>query len=240
MDSEQQAGILILDDALSVRLWDPWLARVTGISADEARGKPRASLFPDLESRGMMRRLRRVVREGSSEVMAPALHKYLLRCPPQTPSAHFDAMQQHVVVAPLSDGEAVVGAIVTIEDVTERLEREKNGPDLQSAAAPSPNSQGVGPRGSGITDTLVGAFDDGDWRLRRAAVHALAGDTGREAIGRLVLALRTQFDNASVLNSALQALALLDVDVVTPLGDLLQAPEADVRSYAASTATRAG
>ena len=62
---------------------------------------------------------------GSAQVLAPALHKFLIPCAPSAASEEFDHMQQRVVVGALRDDERVVGLVMSIEDVTERLERER-------------------------------------------------------------------------------------------------------------------
>ena len=89
-------GIFTTDAQLRVRTWDDWLARVTGISADDARGKPLTTLIPDLEARGLLARFQRVLAEGSVQVLATAFHQYLIPCSPTIPSRYFDRMQQRV------------------------------------------------------------------------------------------------------------------------------------------------
>ncbi len=164
---DRAIGICITDKDLTVRSWDPWLARATGIPAAVARTRSLAALFPDLEGRGLLRRLQRVVDEGVVEVLAPALHHYLIACEPLTPSRHFEFMQQRVTIAPLRDGESIIGAILGIEDVTDRLDRERDvvvegGSGDEVAPAP----------------VLTGALGHDDWRVRRAAADGLAQQSG--------------------------------------------------------------
>ena len=83
------------------------------------------ALLPDLEKRGLLKRFQRSLKDGVVEVLAPAFHHYLIPCAPVTPAKHFDKMQQRVTIAPLRDDDAIAGLIVTVEDVTERLERER-------------------------------------------------------------------------------------------------------------------
>src|SRR5215813_2416689 len=119
-------GIFTTDANLLVGAWDDWLAEVTGISASAARGTSLAALFPDLELRGMLAPFARVLDQGIVEVLAPTFHHYLFACAPKSPSKHFDRMQQRVTIAPLREKDSVVGTIVTIEDVTARLDRERD------------------------------------------------------------------------------------------------------------------
>ena len=58
-------------------------------------------------------------------MLAPALHHYLFACAPTEPSTGFDRMQQHVTIGPLREDGRIVGLIVTVEDVTARIDRER-------------------------------------------------------------------------------------------------------------------
>lgn len=71
-----------MDRDLIVRSWDGWLGDVTGVAESDANGRYLADLFPDVETRGFIARLRRVVESGAVEVLAPAFHQYLIPCPP--------------------------------------------------------------------------------------------------------------------------------------------------------------
>ncbi|HEX8335988.1 MAG TPA: PAS domain-containing protein, partial [Pyrinomonadaceae bacterium] len=106
-------------------MWDAALERLTGIPADAARGRPLVELIPRLEERRLLGRFRRVIAEGVVEVLAPAFHQYLIPCPPAAPSEHFERMQQRVTIAPLREEGRISGALVTVEDVTARVERER-------------------------------------------------------------------------------------------------------------------
>jgi PAS domain-containing protein len=107
-----------------IQIWDAALERLTGIPADSARGRPLVELVPGLEERRLLAHFRRVIDEGVVEVLAPAFHHYLIPCPPSAPSERFDRMRQRVTIAPLKEEGRVVGALVTVEDVTARKERE--------------------------------------------------------------------------------------------------------------------
>src|ERR671913_802631 len=122
--SDNSIGVFTTDASLVIQIWDAALARLTGIPADAARGKTLAELLPDLEVSRLLARFRRVLDEGVVEVLAPAFHHYLIPCAPSRPSKHFDKMQQRVTIAPLREDDRTVGALVTVEDVTARIERE--------------------------------------------------------------------------------------------------------------------
>lgn len=221
--AEQSLGIFTTDADLVLRSWDNWMARVTGISADAACGRKLTDLFPELESRGMIKRFNRVLAEGIVEVLAPAFHHYLIPCPPQTPSPHFGNMQQHVTIMPLRENGDIVGLIVTVEDVTARLDRERETGPAQSLPEEAARHAGK----------LTDALDDEDWRVRKMAVEGLARHGGPEAVRELLRSLRDEHRNLNVLNSALQVLALSDLDVTLSLVEFLDAEDTELRIYAA-------
>ena len=227
-------GVFTTDAALVVQSWDRWIADATGIDEDAARGRGLAELFPELESRGLLGRLRRVADSGEVAVLAPAFHEYLLPCPPRTASTRFAHMQQHVTLAPVRVDGAIGGVVVTIEDVTARRERERDlAEQLQSA------DEGVRLHAvrelaeSSVAGPLVGALGDQSWRVRMAAAEGLARERDDTAIEALVAALRERHRDPAVLNAALTALVRASRDVVPALLPLMDSSDADVRTYAA-------
>ena len=118
-------GILTTDTDLVVTTWDATLEQMTGIPADRARGHRLEEIVPDLRSRMLIDLIREPLISGSAQVLAPALHKFLIPCAPLEPSHEFEHMQQRVVVGALRDAHRSVGLVMSIEDVTERLERER-------------------------------------------------------------------------------------------------------------------
>lgn len=201
-----QVGILIVDATLTVRTWDGWLAAATGIPSAEAVGRPLASVVPTIVERGFLARFEQVLATGEVQVLAPAFHRYLVPCPPRAPSPHFDRMQQRVTLGPLTEGERVTGVMATIEDVTARLDRERE---------------------------LAAGLRDGDWKVRRASVEQLAHEAHPDLLESLLASLRVEHRDFNVLSSALQLLATSDVDVTAPLAALLREPDADLRIQAA-------
>ncbi len=88
--AESVVGVFTTDAELKIKVWDNVLVRFTGVSFDEARGKQIHQLFPEIETRGLARKLETVLKNGTVEVLAPAFHRYLIPCPPQKPSTRFD------------------------------------------------------------------------------------------------------------------------------------------------------
>ena len=231
-----QIGVFTTDADLVVRVWDATLARLTGISEESASSQDLTALLPDLEKRGLLKRFQRSLKEGVVEVLAPAFHHYLIPCAPLNPSKHFEKMQQRVTIAPLRDDDAIAGLIVTIEDVTERLERER---DLAARLAEGDETARLNAAETisedEIYDTapLLGALSDESWRVRRAAIKGVSQRAAPEAIAVLLSSVVENHHNPSLLNSALQVLAASDVDTVSSLMELLKNPNADLRMQAA-------
>jgi HEAT repeat protein len=219
-----------------IQVWDATLARLTGISEESACRQALTTLLPDLEKRGLLKRFERSLNDGVVEVLATAFHHYLIPCAPVTPAKHFEKMQQRVTIAPLRDGESIAGLIVTIEDVTERLERER---ELAARLAQGDEATRVNAAETLSDDqtydaaTLLNALSDESWQVRRAAVRGVSQRAAPEAISALLNSVVENHQNPSLLNSALQVLASSDVDTLSPLLNLLNGRDPDLRMQAA-------
>ena len=238
VDTQTQSavGVFTTDTNLIIKVWDATLARLTGISEEAATGQLLTTVVPDLERRGLLRRCQRSLREGVVEVLAPAFHHYLIPCAPLTPGKHFTKMQQRVTIAPLRDGDTIAGLLVTIEDVTTRLERER---ELAALLAHSDETtrlsaaRTLSDDASYDTAPLLGALSDDSWRVRRAAVEGISQRAVPETIAALLKSLVVNHQNPALLNSALQVLAASDVATLSSLLELLKGDDADLRMQAA-------
>ena len=219
-----------------IQVWDATLARLTGISEESACGQALTALLPDLENRGLLKRFQRSLHDGVVEVLATAFHHYLIPCDPVTPSNHFDKMQQRVTIAPLRDDTTIAGLIVTIEDVTERLEQER---ELAARLAQGDEAtrlsaaERISEDASLDATSLLDALSDESWRVRRAAISGVSQRAAPEAIEALLNSVVENHQNPSLLNSALQVLTSSDVDTFSPLLGLLKGPNSDLRMQAA-------
>ena len=229
-------GVFTTDNHLVIQVWDATLVRLTGISDESASGQSLTALLPDLEKRGLLRRFQKALNDGVVEVLAPAFHHYLIPCAPLTPSKHFDKMQQRVTIAPLLDGEVVAGLIVTIEDVTERLERER---ELAARLVEGDEATRLNAAETLSDDQtfdatpLLDALSDDSWQVRRVAVKGVSQRAAPEAIAALLSSVVQNHHNPSLLNSALQVLAASDVDALSALTELLKNPDPNLRMQAA-------
>lgn len=197
-------GILTVDADLVVRTWDGWLSAHTGIA--DAVGRPLTAVVPDLESRGLLQRFQQVLATGEVQVLAPAFHHYLIPCPPRQPSRFFDRMQQRVTLGPLREGSAIVGVMAAVEDVTPRIDRERE---------------------------LAERLRADDWKVRRAAVQELSREANPDLFQALVASLRVEHRDFNVLSSALQLLAASELDLTGPLVALMRDPDPGLRMQVA-------
>jgi HEAT repeat protein len=149
-------------------------------------------------------------------------------------------MQQHVTIAPLRAGDAVVGVTVTIEDVTARRDRERElarrlaHPDeAERLRAVRELGASRGADDDPPAEPLAGALGDASWKVRRAAAESLARVRGVEAAALLLAAVRERHRDLAVLNAAISAIRETRYDVVPALVAMLDDADADVRTYVA-------
>lgn len=218
MDSAPTLGVVTTDRLLAVRGWNEWVATATGLPESAVVGRPlldfvaseRADFYRDL--------LTEVIATGSARVLAPAFHKYLIECAPQSPSAHFDHMQQRVTIAPLLTNNATVGLLITIEDVTERLDRERSVAALTHPAD---------------AERRTAALASEDWQVRGLAVRHLQQSASVDELRYLFDTLHRDHQDLNVLNSALRVLIAAGRTVVEPLVQMLSDQAANLRMHAA-------
>ena len=82
MPAQPAFGMFSIDTRLVVRTWDPWIAAISRVAPEHALNRPLTEVIPDLEPRGLLGLLRGALERGAVEVLAPAIHEYLIACPP--------------------------------------------------------------------------------------------------------------------------------------------------------------
>jgi HEAT repeat protein len=179
--------------------------------------------------------LRRVADGVGVEVLAPALHKYFLPCAPRDRMSRFERMRQHVTISPLLDRDGVAGVVVTIEDVTDRFDRERRlAAELDSSdEAVRLHAAKALAAGGDSAMLLANSLTDESWRVRRVAAEGMADSGGRDVIDTLIEALRNHHRDLGLLNAALSALTRTRDDAVTSVARLLELDDVDLRTYAA-------
>lgn len=194
-----------------IRTWDSWLVQATGRSAGEVCGRRVTDLFPEIERRGHLAAFERALLQGSVELLVPKLHGFLIQCPAKE-GARYPHMQQRTVIAALREsppvGEAagpVTGLMITIEDVTARLESE------------------AAPLAAGIET----------WQSRRAAIQEIAASHEATPVRDLIQRLKTEHRDPNLLNTVLPLLASGAWESLEPLAELARDEDGEVRMYAA-------
>ncbi len=241
-----RVGVFTTDADLVVKTWDPTLAQMTGIPTARAEGQPLETLIPDVTARVAADVLREPLTSGSIRVLAPALHRYLIPCRPTEPSTEFAHMRQRVAIGALrNDEQRIVGLMFTVEDVTPRVERERQLARTLRAGTPVDRAAAVRELAAleepGDLGPLHAALSDDDWQVRRTAVRALSTGQPATLVDAVVTALRDGHRNFSLLSSALELLSVTGIDVTDALISLIDHPDPDLRIQAAlALGTQAG
>ena len=179
-------GVFTTDRDLKIKVWDNGMIRFTGLAAEDARGKEVQLLFPEIKSRGLLQTLEKVLADSVVRVLAPAFHRYLIPCSTQKPSQRFDRMLQRVTIAPVEEDGEVVGLIITIEDVTERIERERELDELLASTDEQVRLEAIKEitRSEEINNRmpLVTTLKDENWQVRKAAIEGLSKRAAPDAI----------------------------------------------------------
>ena len=233
-------GVFTTDSDLIIRLWDPTLERMTGRTARDVVGQPLVAAVPRVSEKRLLDRFERSLSEGTTEILAAALHGFLIPCPTLEPSEFFNEMRQNVKISPLRQDSKLTGLIVTVEDVTQTLDRklalsaklkhEQRAVRLEGAREISAET---GPITRDTAGPVISALADEDWRVRRRLVDAMGRRAAPDAIDALFAALKQRHLDFATVNSALQVLRSTSVEVVEPLIGLLSSSETDLRMHAA-------
>ncbi|HEY0674487.1 MAG TPA: HAMP domain-containing sensor histidine kinase [Longimicrobiales bacterium] len=119
------AGCVMVDQQLVVRGWNRWLESASDLSASAVIGRKLTDVLPLADDSIAVRSLRRAL-AGESVVLAQQFHQFMLPLAPPPGFVGLANMQQSARVVPhkLENGE--VGAVALIQDVTERVIRERD------------------------------------------------------------------------------------------------------------------
>ena len=119
IDRVATQGIFTTDRDLRVHTWNRWIEQYTGRAAAEIIGRPLLEVLPELAVRGLDGHYRAAL-DGEPRVLAYTFHKYLVAARPGSAEP-----AQSARIAPLEvDGE-IIGTITVVEDVSERVARER-------------------------------------------------------------------------------------------------------------------
>lgn len=113
-------GIIVLDQQAKVIIWNDWLTKYTGLTADEVLGRYWNDLFPQLVSGRLRQSIDAVLKHGMASFISHSLHKAAL--PLFDRLQHF--IEQQVIVKPVVD-KGVRYCLIQINDVTAMVSRER-------------------------------------------------------------------------------------------------------------------
>ena len=116
-------GILVTDTDLKIWYCNRWIEKHTGKRVTDLVGSELLAAFPEIEERGLDRFYWDAV-AGESRILSHRLHGYLLST---TSGAGSELVQpqQSSRISALTDGDAIIGTITIIEDVSDRADRER-------------------------------------------------------------------------------------------------------------------
>lgn len=220
-------GILTTDVDLIIQSWDENLAKITGKNSADVCGISLLEIVPELkENQDFFHCITEVLTTGIHQTFAPIFAPYLIPCLPQSISIYCDKMQQEVIISSLTEVEQIKGLIITIEDITPKIEEEKNlQQQLEMATKEAQNNQQF--------STIIEKLDDENWAIRQQVVHQLVKKKQPEITAELIKLFRQEYHNPNILNSVIQTLSLSKIDPIPALIECLQEPEDDLRIYSA-------
>jgi len=144
-------GIFVTDERLIVRRWNHWLAAKTGRSSQEIVGHSLLAIYPALVERGVDAYYRDAL-GGEVRILSERFHKFLLPITRKFHGAGLTEMAQSARIEPLRDGDAVIGTITLIEDVTERVIAER---ELRNQIAASEQARRLAEEASRLKDEFL-------------------------------------------------------------------------------------
>lgn len=121
---DTRQGFFATDERLRVVVWNRWMEVHSGRRAPDVIGRPLLELYPDIEERGI-REYYDAALDGRVTILSHGLHQFIIALPPTHTGLGLAHMPQTGSINPLIEGGGVVGTITAIEDVSERLARER-------------------------------------------------------------------------------------------------------------------
>jgi diguanylate cyclase (GGDEF)-like protein len=119
-------GVVVLDGARRVVLWNQWMERHSGLSADTVMGQDFLELYPELRARRVDAAIGQALRDNFPSLLSQTLNKspFALYSSPAT-AARNERMQQAVAVTPIDIAGAPRHCLIQVHDVSIAVGREK-------------------------------------------------------------------------------------------------------------------
>ncbi|MBY0494210.1 MAG: response regulator [Cyanobacteria bacterium] len=140
-------GLFTTDRDLRIRTWNRWLATATGLQPEAVIGEVLTDIVPSLAERGLDACYHNALK-GHATVLSHTLHRHLLPCQQEDGSL----MPQTGRIAPLVDGDEIVGTITLVGDVSERVVAERQ---LRAQIAAAEDARAIAEAASRAKDEFL-------------------------------------------------------------------------------------
>jgi signal transduction histidine kinase len=147
-DSATQ-GILTTDGSLRIVSWNRWLVAATGITEDNAVGRPLLDVLPSFAERGFEQYYGDAL-NGIVTVLSYSLHRFIL--PNRAETDKDQPTPQSARIGPLWDCAEVIGTITVVDDVAERVATER---ELRAQIATSEAARKTAEAASRVKDEFL-------------------------------------------------------------------------------------
>lgn len=116
-------GLVILDQKLTVRVWNPWMQHYSGIAENSIVGGNLLDFYANLAEPKYKRFIMSVFSFGNYAYFSQKLHRYLFAMKNPHQSADIlPFMQQSCTAGPIRDEQGqIVSIYITVQDVTESV-----------------------------------------------------------------------------------------------------------------------
>ncbi len=118
------SGVVVLDTARRVEVWNAWMAARSGLAAETARGRDLLEIFPELDGSHLLAAVDRALRHRLPTVMSHNLHPRVLPLFNRH-GASIEPVEQSVVVRPMTDG-GTAGCLIQVSDITAAVKRDRH------------------------------------------------------------------------------------------------------------------
>ncbi|MGE5547381.1 MAG: EAL domain-containing protein [Solirubrobacterales bacterium] len=120
-----EIGLILIGADGRIVMWNAWMAKASGIAADEALGRTLAEVFPPLDGTRVARAVTEALTAGMSAMLSSSLNKTLFPLEHEgRQPGRSEPMQQIVVVKPLLAPASRGTCLVQVFDVTNMAHRE--------------------------------------------------------------------------------------------------------------------
>ena len=117
-------GCVIVSPDGEIQSWNNWMASASSIAPRDVVGKNLFDVYPALRGTAREKAIQRAL-SGESIVLAHHFHEFMLDLPPAVGFEAVGKMQQSARLVPFVGDSGIEGVVILIQDVTERIVRER-------------------------------------------------------------------------------------------------------------------